>query len=69
MVFNPAIVIEDITNRRNFKNNEFVCSTADCFATVFLAVNLIFGGKYVITEPLSVLRSNDKHIPSCFQAT
>jgi hypothetical protein len=52
-------------NRQNFKNNEFVCSTADCYATVFLAVTLILGGKYVITEPLSVLRSNDKHIPSC----
>jgi len=54
-----------IRNRPNYKNYEFVCNTADCYATVFLAVNLILGGKYVITEPLSVLRSNDKHIPSC----
>ena len=52
-------------NRQNFKNNEFVCSTADCYATVFLAVTLILGGKYVITEPLSVLRYNDKHLPLC----
>jgi len=52
-------------NRPNYKNNEFVCSTADCYATVFLAVTLILGGKYVITEPLSVLRYNDKHIPLC----
>ena len=46
MVFNPAIVIEDITNRRNFKNNEFVCSTADCFATVFLAANMSLPSHY-----------------------
>jgi hypothetical protein len=39
-------------NRPNYKNNEFVCSTADCYATVFLAVTLILGGN-VITEPLS----------------
>ena len=30
-------------NRPNNKNNEFVCSTADCYATVFLAVTLILG--------------------------
>jgi len=36
----------------------------DATQPFFLEVTLILGGQYVITEPLFVLRSNDKHIES-----
>ena len=59
--------IKNRSNHPNYKNNEFKYGTWGCYATVFLAVTLILGGQYVITEPLSVVRHNDKHIESCTQ--
>ena len=53
--------------KKNRSNRQIIKITISNTVPTFLAVTLILGGQYLITEPLSVFRSNDKHIESCTQ--
>ena len=53
-------------NLRARKQNEFVCCTDKCYASLFLVLILV-GGQHVIAEPLELLSYNDSHKEHCIE--
>ena len=53
-------------NLRGRKQNEFVCGTDKCYASLFLVLILV-GGEHVIAEPLELLSYNGSHKEHCIE--
>jgi len=65
MVFSSNICTENIQKKSLIiKTTNTFAVPQDATQPFFLEVTLILGGQYVITGPLFVLWSNDKHIES-----